>query len=71
MSLTVPERDPNSEVCHWLEVEQVWRGVYTQRFSLPDGVVESDQSREKRVSQSLPFILAGISQYKVQLSFIN
>lgn len=45
----VPEEDPNAEPCHWLEVEQAKRTVYCQRFTLPDGVVEPEQQRERKV----------------------
>ena len=47
----VPEEDPNAEPCHWLEVEQAKRTIYSQRFSLPDGVVEDSVQREKKVGQ--------------------
>lgn len=48
-SHAVPEEDPNAEPCHWLEVEQAKRTVYCQRFTLPDGVVEPEQQRERKV----------------------
>ena len=44
-----PEKDPNAEPCHWLEVEEAKRTVYCQRFSLLDGVVADDMQREKKV----------------------
>lgn len=47
--VTVPEDDPNAEPCHWLEVEQAWRTVYSTAFTLPAGVTETASRKETKV----------------------
>ena len=44
--VVVPEEDPNAEPCHWLEVEHLWRTVYSTSFTLPPGVTETGDQRE-------------------------
>ena len=53
VAAVVPEADPNAEPCHWLEVEHARRTVYSQTFTLPDGVTEAHngQQKKKRVGQ--------------------
>ena len=63
----VPEVDPNAEVCHWLEVEQAWREVYSQTFTLPAGVIETNHSRNnERVSPPIIHLILCVMSVVVQ-----
>ncbi|CAI8034072.1 CST complex subunit STN1 [Geodia barretti] len=58
----IPEEDPNAEPCHWLEVEHLWRTVYSTSFTLPPGVTETGDQREvaaKPVKELVEEVLLG------------